>query len=182
GGVLPVSAFVARREVMDVFTPGSHGSTFGGNPLAAAVGLEALHVIRDEGLGEKSRVLGAHMLARLGAVGSPALQDVAVRGSRRGWGGGRGDRSRRRERGGGVRAPAGERRAVEGDAPDGRSPGAAARHRARGPRLGARSLRGSPARARRHAARAGGVNARGSKKSATGQQPPFIPAKAGIQS
>src|SRR5262249_32918117 len=48
GGVLPVSAFVARREVMDVFTPGSHGSTFGGNPLAAAVGLEALHVIRDE--------------------------------------------------------------------------------------------------------------------------------------
>jgi ornithine--oxo-acid transaminase len=40
GGVLPVSAFVAIREVMDVFTPGSHGSTFGGNPLAAAVGLE----------------------------------------------------------------------------------------------------------------------------------------------
>src|SRR5712691_20925 len=54
GGVLPVSAFLARREVMDVFTPGSHGSTFGGNPLAAAVGLEALHVIRDEGLVERS--------------------------------------------------------------------------------------------------------------------------------
>ena len=50
GGVLPVSAFVACREVMDVFTPGSHGSTFGGNPLAAAVGLEALQVIREEGL------------------------------------------------------------------------------------------------------------------------------------
>src|SRR5204863_10098 len=50
GGMLPVSAFVARREVMDVFTPGSHGSTFGGNPLAAAISLEALHVIRDEGL------------------------------------------------------------------------------------------------------------------------------------
>src|SRR5256885_88284 len=65
GGVLPVSAFVARREVMDVFTPGSHGSTFGGNPLAASVGLEALHVIRDEGLVEKSRGLGAHMLERL---------------------------------------------------------------------------------------------------------------------
>src|SRR5262249_11393510 len=45
GGVLPVSAFVARDDVMDVFTPGSHGSTFGGNPLAAAVGLEALRVI-----------------------------------------------------------------------------------------------------------------------------------------
>src|SRR5579871_404148 len=49
GGVLPVSAFVGRRHVMDVFTPGSHGSTFGGNPLAAAVGLEALRVLRDEG-------------------------------------------------------------------------------------------------------------------------------------
>jgi len=78
GGVLPVSAFVARRAVMDVFTPGSHGSTFGGNPLAAAVGLEALHVIRDEGLVERSRVLGAHMLERLRAIKSPALK--AVRG------------------------------------------------------------------------------------------------------
>ncbi|TMJ93154.1 MAG: aminotransferase class III-fold pyridoxal phosphate-dependent enzyme, partial [Alphaproteobacteria bacterium] len=80
GGVLPVSAFVARREVMDVFTPGSHGSTFGGNPLAAAVGLEALRVIHDEGLVEKSRVLGAHMLERLRAIASPALKDVRGRG------------------------------------------------------------------------------------------------------
>ena len=78
GGMLPVSAFVARREVMDVFTPGSHGSTFGGNPLAAAVALDALHVIRDEELVEKSRVLGAHMLERLRAIDSPALK--AVRG------------------------------------------------------------------------------------------------------
>ena len=80
GGVLPVSAFIARREVMDVFTPGSHGSTFGGNPLAAAVGLEALHVIRDEGLVEKSRVLGAHMLERLRAIESAALAAVRGRG------------------------------------------------------------------------------------------------------
>jgi ornithine--oxo-acid transaminase len=80
GGVLPVSAFVARREVIDVFTPGSHGSTFGGNPLAAAVALEALHVIRDEGLVEKSRVLGAHMLGRLRAMDSPALKEVRGRG------------------------------------------------------------------------------------------------------
>jgi ornithine--oxo-acid transaminase len=80
GGVLPVSAFVARREVMDVFTPGSHGSTFGGNPLAAAVGLEALHVIRDEGLVEQSCVLGAHMLERLRAIASPALKEVRGRG------------------------------------------------------------------------------------------------------
>src|SRR5262245_24454307 len=80
GGVLPVSAFVGRREVMDVFTPGSHGSTFGGNPLAAAVGLEALRVIADEGLVEKSRVLGAHMLARLRVIDNPALRDVRGRG------------------------------------------------------------------------------------------------------
>ena len=80
GGVLPVSAFVATREVMDVFTPGSHGSTFGGNPLAAAVGLEALHVIREEGLVERSRDLGAHMLARLSAIDSPALKQVRGRG------------------------------------------------------------------------------------------------------
>ena len=80
GGVLPVSAFVATREVMDVFTPGSHGSTFGGNPLAAAVGLEALHVIREEGLVERSRDLGAHMLARLSAIDSPALKHVRGRG------------------------------------------------------------------------------------------------------
>jgi ornithine--oxo-acid transaminase len=80
GGVLPVSAFVARREVMDVFTPGSHGSTFGGNPLAAAVGLEALHVMRDEKLVERSAVLGAHMLARLRAFDHSALKHVRGRG------------------------------------------------------------------------------------------------------
>jgi ornithine--oxo-acid transaminase len=80
GGVLPVSAFVGTRELMDVFTPGSHGSTFGGNPLAAAVGLEALHVIRDEGLVEKSRVLGNHMLRRLRAIQSPALKAIRGRG------------------------------------------------------------------------------------------------------
>jgi ornithine--oxo-acid transaminase len=80
GGVLPVSAFVGRREVMDVFTPGSHGSTFGGNPLAAAVGLEALRVIREEGLVERSRELGEHMLGRLRAIKSPVLKDVRGRG------------------------------------------------------------------------------------------------------
>jgi ornithine--oxo-acid transaminase len=80
GGVLPVSAFVARREVMDVFTPGSHGSTFGGNPLAAAVGLEALRVIDDEGLIERSHVLGARMLDRLRVIRSPVLKEVRGRG------------------------------------------------------------------------------------------------------
>ena len=80
GGLLPVSAFVARRELMDVFTPGSHGSTFGGNALAAAVGLEALRVIADEGLVERSRVLGDYMLERLRAIRSPVLTAVRGRG------------------------------------------------------------------------------------------------------
>ena len=65
---------------MDVFTPGSHGSTFGGNPLAATVGLEALHIIRDERLVERSRELGAHMLGRLRAISCPALKEVRGKG------------------------------------------------------------------------------------------------------
>src|SRR5262245_26687773 len=80
GGVLPVSAFVGRTELMDVFTPGSHGSTFGGNPLAAAVGLEALRVIEDEGLVERSGLLGAHMLSRLQAINSRLVRAVRGRG------------------------------------------------------------------------------------------------------
>jgi ornithine--oxo-acid transaminase len=80
GGMLPVSAFVGTRALMDVFTPGSHGSTFGGNALAAAVGLEALAVMEEEGLVERSRVLGDHMMTRLRALGSPVLKDVRGRG------------------------------------------------------------------------------------------------------
>ena len=80
GGVLPVSAFLARRDVMDVFGPGSHGSTFGGNALAAAVGLEALRVIDDEGLVQRSRVLGLHMIERLRSIRSPVLKAVRGRG------------------------------------------------------------------------------------------------------
>ena len=136
---------------MDVFTPGSHGSTFGGNPLAAAVGLEALRVIRDEGLVEKSRVLGAHMLERLRAIKSPALKEVRGRGL---WAGAEIDPAIASAREACERL-LDEGRAVEGDARHGRSFGAAADHRARGSRLGARSLRGSHARARRHAAAAG---------------------------
>jgi ornithine--oxo-acid transaminase len=80
GGMLPVSSFVATHEVMDVFTPGSHGSTFGGNPLAAAVGLEALHVLREERLVERSGDLGAHMIDRLRAITSPVLKEARGRG------------------------------------------------------------------------------------------------------
>jgi ornithine--oxo-acid transaminase len=68
GGLLPVSAFLADADVMDVFNPGSHGSTFGGNALAAAVALEALQVIEDEDLVARSASLGEHLIARLRAV------------------------------------------------------------------------------------------------------------------
>jgi ornithine--oxo-acid transaminase len=80
GGLLPVSAFVARRAVMDMFDPGSHGSTFGGNALAAAVGEEALDVIAEEGLVGRSALLGAHLLRRLRALNSPLITEVRGRG------------------------------------------------------------------------------------------------------
>jgi len=80
GGVLPVSALVGTHALMDVFTPGSHGSTFGGNALAAAVGLTALEVLEEEGLIERSRTLGAHMLERLEGIASPVIKEVRGRG------------------------------------------------------------------------------------------------------
>ena len=80
GGLLPVSAFVARAAVLDHMGPGSHGSTFGGNPLAARVGLEALRVIRDERLVERSRTLGEHLLERLRALQFPFIRAVRGRG------------------------------------------------------------------------------------------------------
>lgn len=80
GGLLPVSCFIARRDVIDQFDPGSHGSTFGGNPLAAAVGLAALQVIEDEHLVERSAELGAHLLDRLRGIDSSLIRDVRGRG------------------------------------------------------------------------------------------------------
>lgn len=80
GGLLPVSAFVARRDVMEVFKPGDHGSTFGGNPLAAAVGLEALNVLIEERLPQRAAELGAYLMAQLRALESPLIRDVRGRG------------------------------------------------------------------------------------------------------
>ena len=76
GGLLPVSAFLARREVMAVFEPGDHGSTFGGNPLAAAVALEALDVLVEERLVERSAELGEILLSGLRAIKSPLVREV----------------------------------------------------------------------------------------------------------
>lgn len=80
GGMLPVSAFVARREVMDVFDAGSHGSTFGGNLLAAAVGRETLKVMADEDLANHSAELGRHLVESLRAMKSPLVRDIRGRG------------------------------------------------------------------------------------------------------
>jgi ornithine--oxo-acid transaminase len=80
GGLVPVSLFLARREVMNVFEPGDHGSTFGGNPIAAAVGLAALDTLVEERLVERSASLGAHMLSRLSAIKNPLIREVRGRG------------------------------------------------------------------------------------------------------
>ncbi len=80
GGMYPVSAVLARQEVLDVFGPGDHGSTFGGNPLACAVAREALRVIVDEGLCERTAELGAYMLARLREIQSPHVALVRGKG------------------------------------------------------------------------------------------------------
>jgi len=80
GGLLPVSALVGTDNLMQVFAPGDHGSTFGGNPLAAAVGLAALDVLFDEGLIARSAEQGAHLLERLRTVQSPLIREVRGKG------------------------------------------------------------------------------------------------------
>ncbi len=80
GGLLPVSAMVGTENLMQVFTPGDHGSTFGGNPLAAAVGLVALDVLFEENMIERSAEMGAHLLARLSTIKSPLVKDVRGKG------------------------------------------------------------------------------------------------------
>lgn len=80
GGLYPVSAFLARAEVMDVFTPGDHGSTFGGNPLACAVALEALDILEEEHLVERAASMGVRMLDGLRALRSPLIRAVRGKG------------------------------------------------------------------------------------------------------
>jgi ornithine--oxo-acid transaminase len=80
GALLPVSLFLARHELMDVFKPGDHGSTFGGNPIAAAVGLAALDLLVEERLVERAAVLGEHLFARLATLKSPLIREVRGRG------------------------------------------------------------------------------------------------------
>lgn len=80
GGLLPVSAFLADNHIMDVFTPGDHGSTFGGNPLAARVAQEALNILQDEKLIENSAEQGAYFLTKLQELNHPTIKEVRGRG------------------------------------------------------------------------------------------------------
>jgi ornithine--oxo-acid transaminase len=80
GGFYPVSAFLAKAEVMDVFTPGIHGSTYGGNPLACAVGIAALDVLVEEKLIERAAELGVHLDARLKGIRSPLVKETRCLG------------------------------------------------------------------------------------------------------
>ncbi len=80
GGLYPVSAIVADDEVMDVFRPGDHGSTYGGNPVAAAVARAAMRVLVEEGMVENSARRGAAFLERLRAIDSPHVKEVRGKG------------------------------------------------------------------------------------------------------
>ncbi len=80
GGFYPVSAVLADDEIMSMFQPGDHGSTFGGNPLGAAVAREALRVLVDEQLIENSREMGAYLMQRLREIDSPHVKEVRGRG------------------------------------------------------------------------------------------------------
>ncbi|MFC4076782.1 ornithine--oxo-acid transaminase [Salinithrix halophila] len=80
GGVLPISAVAANEEVLGVFEPGSHGSTFGGNPLACAVSIAALEVLEEENLVTRSRDLGRIFMDELQKIQNPAIKEIRGKG------------------------------------------------------------------------------------------------------
>ena len=80
GGVYPVSVALSSSEIMGLIQPGEHGSTFGGNPLAAAIGLSVLDVLADERLAERAAELGAYLVDRLRGLRSEAISDIRGRG------------------------------------------------------------------------------------------------------
>jgi ornithine--oxo-acid transaminase len=80
GGLLPVSAFLSSKEVMDHFNPGSHGSTFGGNPLAAKVASKALDLLVDDNLVENSQIMGNYLKAKLQEINLDFIKEVRGKG------------------------------------------------------------------------------------------------------
>ncbi len=77
GGVFPISCIAANRDILGVFNPGSHGSTFGGNPLACAVSLASLEVLEEEGLAERSLQLGRYFKEELEKIDNPIIKTCA---------------------------------------------------------------------------------------------------------
>ena len=80
GGIMPISAVLTSKEIMSVFTAGSHGSTFGGNPLACAIGTAALDVLIDEKLDKRAAKLGAYFMKRLKEMNNPRFKEVRGKG------------------------------------------------------------------------------------------------------
>ncbi|AMM94338.1 ornithine--oxo-acid aminotransferase [Peribacillus simplex] len=80
GGVFPISCVAANREILGVFNPGSHGSTFGGNPLACAVSIASLEVLEDENLAERSLELGQYFMDSLKEIKNPMIKEIRGRG------------------------------------------------------------------------------------------------------
>ncbi|MDQ1001028.1 ornithine--oxo-acid transaminase [Neobacillus niacini] len=80
GGVFPISCVVANQDILGVFNPGSHGSTFGGNPLACAVSIAAIDVLIDEKLSDKSLELGQYFVRKLKEIQNPRIKEVRGRG------------------------------------------------------------------------------------------------------
>jgi ornithine--oxo-acid transaminase len=80
GGVMPISAVAANQDILGVFEPGSHGSTFGGNPLACAVAIAALDVLVEEELPKRSRELGEYFIHELRKIENPVIKEVRGKG------------------------------------------------------------------------------------------------------
>jgi ornithine--oxo-acid transaminase len=80
GGFYPVSAVLSSKDILGVFNPGDHGSTFGGNPLACAVAIEALDVLIDENLSERSAELGEYLINKLRDIDSSYVREIRGRG------------------------------------------------------------------------------------------------------
>ncbi|GAQ19649.1 ornithine aminotransferase [Oceanobacillus picturae] len=80
GGVFPISCIVADKDILGVFNPGSHGSTFGGNPLACAVSIASLEVLEEENLAGRSLELGNYMMEELKSIQNPIIKEVRGKG------------------------------------------------------------------------------------------------------
>lgn len=80
GGIYPISAVLSNKEVLGVFQPGDHGSTYGGNPLACAIARVALKVLVEEGMIENAAKLGAYFMEQLAAIKSPVIKEIRGKG------------------------------------------------------------------------------------------------------